>query len=414
MNFAKRRQTVLEKLGETGVLVLAAAPELTVGRDTELRYVVDGELFYLTGYTEPEAVLVLNGGNAEAPLTMFVRPRDPAREQWTGTRGGIEAAREQFHADVAYPIHELSQHLPPLLATADVVYARLGTGRPELDGVLQRALADARATRPRTGRAPHTLTDPGELLDPMRMVKDADELACIREAARITTDAFVETLARVREGVGEWEIEASIEYGFRSRGASGAAFPTIAAAGINATVLHYIRNDGVARDGDLLLLDAGARYRMYCADMTRTVPVSGKFSQEQRDIYDVVLAAHDAAIRATRAGAFADAPHEAALTVLADGLIGLGLAKGTTEAVIQDANGLKRYYPHRTSHWLGLDVHDVGPYLTRTGPVRLAPNMVMTIEPGLYIPERGIGIRIEDDVVVTESGCEVITAGVAT
>jgi Xaa-Pro aminopeptidase len=414
LNFAQRRQAVLEKLGETGVLVLAAAPELTVGRDTELRYVVDAELYYLTGYTEPEAILVLNGSSTDAPFTMFVRPRDPAREQWTGSRGGIEAARENFQADVAHPIGELSQHLPALLAAADVVYARLGAGRPELDGSLQRALTDARARRPRTGRAPHTLTDPGEILDPMRMLKDEDELACIREAARITGDAFVETLARVRDGLGEWEIEAAIEYGFRSRGASGPAFPTIAAAGINATVLHYIRNDGVARDGDLVLLDAGARYRMYCADVTRTVPVSGKFSQEQRDIYDVVLAAHDAAIKATRAGASADAPHNAALAVLADGLIGLGLANGTPEAVIDDANGLKRYYPHRTSHWLGLDVHDVGSYVTRTGPVLLAPNMVMTIEPGLYIPERGIGIRIEDDVVVTESGCEVITAAVPT
>lgn len=410
--FAKRRQAVLEKLGDTGVLVLGAAPEITIGRDTELRYVADAELFYLTGYTEPEAVLVLSGADAKAVFTMFVRERDPAREQWTGTRGGLEAAREHFGADVARPVGELSQHLLPLLETADVMYARLGTGRPELDGVIQRALTAARLRRPRTGRSPHTLTDPGQILDPMRMLKDEQELTSIREATRITSEAFIETLSRVRGGVGEWEIEASLEHGFRSRGADGPAFPTIAAAGANATVLHYISNNSVARDGDLLLLDAGARYRMYCGDVSRTIPVSGTFTGEQRDLYDVVLAAHAAAIAATRPGAPADAPHQAAQRVLAQGLVGLGLLSGKRDSAAEDQEKLNRYYPHRTSHWLGLEVHDVGAYATRNGPILLAPNMVLTIEPGLYIAERGIGIRIEDDVVVTENGCEVLTAGV--
>jgi Xaa-Pro aminopeptidase len=410
--FAARRRRVLEMLGDTGALVLAASPELIVGRDTELRYVVDAELFYLTGYTEPEAVLVLNPASADEPFTMFVRPRDPARELWTGARGGIEAAREHFGASAAYPIHELSQRLPPLLATSDVVFARLGAGRPELDGILQRVLADARSKRPRTGRAPHTLTDPGEILDGMRLLKDETELTLIREATRITSEAFIETLARVRSGVGEWEIEASIEHGFRSRGASGPAFPTIAATGANATVLHYIANNAAARDGDLLLLDAGARYHMYCGDITRTVPVSGTFTTEQRDLYDIVRAAGEAAIAATRPGAIVDAPHAEVQRVLAEGLIGLGILDGTVESVIQDEQGLKRFYPHRTSHWLGLDVHDVGAYATRAGPVTLEPNMVLTIEPGLYLPEKGIGIRIEDDVVVTKDGCEVLTSAV--
>jgi Xaa-Pro aminopeptidase len=407
--YATRRQRVLDRLGDTGVLVLAASPELVVGRDAELRYVVDSELYYLTGYTEPEAVLVLNAAHTDAPFTLFVRPRDEARELWTGRRGGIESALDTFGADAAHPIDALAVELPTLLHTADVIYARTGAGRPEVDAVLQRALADARQKRPRTGMAPHTLTDPGELLDAMRLIKDDAEIALLREAARITGEAFVDALARLRDGVCEWEIEAALEFGFRSRGASGPAFPTIAATGANATVLHYTENGARARSGDLLLLDGGARYRMYCCDMTRTVPVSGAFTDVQRDLYDVVLAAHGAAIAATRPGVSVDAPHSAAQRALADGLLQLGLLTGSIDDAIAQPDGLKRYYPHRTSHWLGLDVHDVGAYATREGAVQLQPGMVLTIEPGLYIPEQSIGIRIEDDVLVTAHGTEVLT-----
>jgi Xaa-Pro aminopeptidase len=393
---------------------LAAAPELIVGRDTELRYVVDAEVFYLTGYTEPEAVLILGPANSGQPFTMFVRPRDPLRELWTGKRGGAEAARDLFAADAAYSISELSSKLPELLSPVDVIYARLGAGRPEIDGVLMKILADARRTRPRTGRSAHTLTDPGELIDPMRVVKDAHELELIREAARISCEAFLDALTRIRPGVGEWQIEAALEYGFRMLGGDGPAFPTIVAAGSNATVLHYIENSELASHDDLLLLDAGARRQMYCADITRTVPVSGKFSAAQRRVYDVVLAAHDAAINAACPGATIDAVHTAAQHELAHGLIQLGLLQGSVESVIADENGLRKYFPHRTSHWLGLEVHDVGAYATRDGAVALLPGMVLTIEPGLYIAEQGIGIRIEDDVVINDHGCEVLTAAVPT
>jgi Xaa-Pro aminopeptidase len=408
--FAQRRAAVMDRLGETGALVLGAAPELLVGRDTELRYVVDTELFYLTGYTEPEAILVLNASNRAAPFTMFVRPRDVERELWSGRRGGVEAARERFGADAAWPNSELSEKLPPLLAAVDTIYARLGAGRPELDGLVERALAGARRARPRTGRGPYTLSDPGELLDPMRLIKDPDELTALREAARISCDAFIDTLALVQPAMGEWQVEAAVEHGFRARGADGPAFPTIAAAGANATVLHYVENGAVARAGDLLLLDAGARYHMYCADITRTVPVSGEFTAEQRALYDIVLAAHDAAIFETRPGATVDTIHAAVQRVLAEGLIGLGVLAGTVDDALEDEQGLRRFYPHRTSHWLGLDVHDVGAYATRAGPVELVPGMVLTIEPGLYMADRGIGIRIEDDVVITNDGCEVLTS----
>lgn len=410
--FAQRRSKVLAQLGDTAALILTAAPEMISGRDTELRYVADSDLYYLTGYTEPEAVLVLHPERESARVTLFVRERDAARELWTGRRGGVESAREHFGADAAYPISELARQLPAIVGGVDRLFARLGSGRPDVDAVLQRILSDARTRRARLGTGAHTITEPGELLDAMRLVKDAGEIALMREAARITSESFNETIARLRPGTGEWEVEALIEYGFRSRGASGPAFPTIAAAGANATVLHYIDNCHEAKAGDLMLIDAGARYRMYCADVTRTVPVSGKFTEEQRDLYDVVLAAHDAAIEAVRPGAAVNDVHTTAQRVLAEGLLQLGLLEGSIDELLDREDGLKRYYPHKTAHWLGLDVHDVGAYATRAGPVRFVPNMVLTIEPGLYIPERGIGIRIEDALRVTPDGHEVLTAAV--
>lgn len=407
--FSRRRDKVIEQLGKAGALVLSAAPEITVGRDTELRYAIDAEFYYLTGYTEPEAVLVLLPREDDTRLTLFVRPRDPARELWTGVRSGVEGAREQFGATSVYPISELNEQLPKLLNESDVIYARYGAGRPEVDVAIQQILARARNIRPRTGRSPHTLTDPGVILDSMRVIKDATEIERMREAARITRESFAHALQRVHDGVGEWEIEAAVEYGFRSRGADGFAFPTIAAAGRNATTLHYVSNSAIARAGDLLLLDAGARYQMYCADITRTVPVSGTFTAQQKDLHDLVQAAHDAAIRETRPGAEFDAPHRIVQRILAEGLIQLGYLQGSVDKAIEAEDGLKRFYPHRTSHWLGLDVHDVGAYATADGPVHFQPGMVLTIEPGLYLPDLGIGIRIEDDVLVTENSCEVLT-----
>ena len=255
--FAQRRQRVLQELANGDVLVLAAAPELLVGRDTHLRYVVDAELYYLTGYTEPDAVLVLDPAS-ETPFVMFVRPRDAEGELWHGRRGGLEGAQERFRAQAAYPISELGERLPRLLGKADTVYARFGS-RPQLDGMLQQILANGRATRARTGHGPRMLREPGDILDAMRLLKDDGEVALIREAARISAEAFLETLPRVRPGMRESEIDALLEYGFRVRGASGPAFTTITAAGGNATVLHYVDNTATLEAGDLLLIDAGAR-----------------------------------------------------------------------------------------------------------------------------------------------------------
>lgn len=418
-SYAARRARVLEMLGDDAALVLAAAPELNAGSDAELRYVVDPELYYLTGYIEPEAVLVLGPKSAEAPFALFVRERDADRELWTGARGGTEAAVVIHNSDAAWPIGDLAAGLRQRLRAADTVYARLGTGRPEVDAAVLGAIASGRRLRPRTGRGLHTVSDPGIILDDMRLIKDDGEIALMREAARISVESFREAAMSIRPGTGEWQVEAALEGGFRMRGGSGPAFPSIVAAGANATVLHYVANSCTMNAGDLLLIDAGARRRMYCADISRTFAVSGAFTDAQRDLYDTVLAARDAAIAAVRPGATVDEVHDAALAVLVEGLIELGFVAGTTSDAKRNEDAWKPFFPHRTSHWLGLDVHDVGMFVANGRSRPLEPGMVLTIEPGLYIPAatgsgpgelHGTGVRIEDDVLVTAGGGEVLTA----
>jgi len=414
--YAQRRQRVLDSLGDEGVLVLAAAPELVAGRDTELRYRPDPDLYYLTGYTEPEAVLVLAPG-AEAPCTLFVRPRDPERELWTGRRGGIEAARDRFGADAAFPVAELPARLPALLAGRARIYAP-PAGRADVVALVRDLLARGRAARQRSGRGVRALLDPGALLDEPRLFKDAHEIALMREAARISVEAFGECAAAVRDGAGEWEVQAALEFGFRRRGADGPAFESIVASGENATVLHYVANDGRLRAGELLLVDAGASWRGYAADISRTFPVSGRFTPGQRALYEAVLAAHGAAIAACRPGAPVDGVHRAAVRALVEALVAQGLLHGVVDELVEQEQAYKPYYPHKTSHWLGLDVHDVGDY-ARAGTGRaLEPGMVLTVEPGLYIPAgaldapaamRGTGVRIEDDVLITADGADVLT-----
>lgn len=419
--YACRRSRVLERLGDGAVLVLPAAPELVMGRDTELRYRPDPDLYYLTGYPEPDAVLVLAPSNEAAPYTLFVRPRDPELELWTGVRGGPEAAVSVYGADEAYPLYELEERLAGIVAGADVVYFPFGEVSGPVAELVHRVLADSRKRRQRTGRGPRYQADPGVILDEMRLFKDAHELALLSEAARITAESFMDAASAIRPGAGEWEVEAALEAGFRRRGAEGVAFPSIVGSGVNATVLHYIENSRTMEAGDLLLIDAGARYGMYNGDISRTFPVSGRFSPAQRELYDVVLTAHDRAIEASRPGATIADVHGAAVRSLVEALIGLGLLSGGVDEVIEKQE-YRRYYPHQTSHWLGLDVHDVGDYAADDGASRrLEAGMVFTIEPGLYIPaddERapaellGLGIRIEDDVVITETGCEILTAAI--
>lgn len=416
--YAARRARVLELLGEDAVLVIPAAPELRAGRDLDVRYRPDPDLFYLTGYPEPGAVLVLAPANEEGRYILFVRPRDPEAERWSGPRGGPEAAKDVYGADVAYPVAELDERLPKLLKAAETIYFPLNPAHGRADALVRGVLEHARRTRQRKGAGPRCLADPGILLDELRLRKEPHELDLIRHAARITADAVAEGAALIAPDAGEWEIEAALEAAFRRRGADGPGFATIVASGANATVLHYIDNARRMRAGELLLVDAGARYRGYNGDISRTFPVSGRFTPAQRDLYDAVLAARDRAIEAVRPGATTEDVHRAALRVLVDAMLAFGLLEGDPDGLIAEEK-YKPFYPHQTSHWLGLDVHDVGNYALRGTPRALEPGMVLTVEPGLYVPPdaggappelRGAGVRIEDDVAVTADGRDVLTA----
>ena len=416
---AERRRAALRPLGR-GVLVLPAAPLQYRSRDGEHRYHPDRELFYLTGATEPETVAVLCGGD-EPSYQLFARERDPEAELWAGSRMGPEGVAERLSPDACHPVGELGERLPELLQAADRIFFRLGRGDSLETHVLE-ALRWARGRGTRTGSGPRAIVDPGEILDDLRVVKDEHELGLLRRAAAISVEGQRAAAAAVVPGAGEWAVAAEVAHAFRSRGAHGASFETIIGAGANACVLHYVENACIVGQHDLVLVDAGAEYALYHGDITRTYPASGRFGGAQRDVYEVVDAARRAAIDAVRPGAPIGDVHAAATRVIVDGLIALGALAGEAGELLEE-QAYKPFYPHQTSHWLGLDVHDVGDYAKNGVSRTLEPGMVFTVEPGLYFragqegtPERltGIGVRIEDDVVVTEQGCEVLTAALPT
>lgn len=416
---ARRRARLLELIGD-GVAVIPAGPELLKSRDTEIRYRQGSDFFYFTGFPEPQAVAVVHTVDGAGKLTLFVRDRDPDREVWTGARIGVDGAREAYGADAAYSIGELPARLPGLLRGAASIHYPLGADI-QLDRIIHDALIAGRRVRPRSGIGPTSIVDLDASVGPMRLIKDAEEVRRMRIAAEIAAAGHREAMKAARPGAGEWEIQAALESTLRLSGAEGPSFPTIVGSGVNATTLHYVGNDRTVQDGDLILIDAGAEWGMYCSDITRTFPANGRFSAVQADLYDVVLAAEEAGIEAARPGQPVKAVHEACVRVLVQGMLDLGILEGgdVEEAIAE--GGYKRFYMHQSSHWLGLDVHDIGPYMENGEPVLLQPGMVLTVEPGLYIgagaedvPDtlRGIGIRIEDDVLVTESGPELLTRGV--
>ncbi len=409
-----RRRARLTQLMQRGVAVVPTAPEQARNRDSQYPYRYDSYFYYLTGFPEPEAVLVLIAGDNGRSI-LFCRDKDIERETWDGFRFGLERAREEFCFDESHSISELDALLPKLLADQPALYCHLG-GDGRWDERVLRWLNSVRA-QARTGvAAPAAIHEVRALVDEMRLIKDEHEQATMRRAAQISTDAHRRAMRAVKPGCAENEIEAELLHEFRRRGAQAPAYTPIVAGGANACVLHYVRNDAVLNAGELLLVDAGCELDGYAADITRTYPVSGRFTPAQRDVYQIVLAAQAAAIAEVRPGAAWNVPHDAALRVLAQGLIDLGMCHGSVDKVIE-AGDYKRFYMHRTGHWLGLDVHDAGDY-KRDGQWReLKPGMVLTAEPGCYIragddvpqPLANIGIRIEDDVLVTESGHEVLT-----
>ncbi|HYL19507.1 MAG TPA: aminopeptidase P N-terminal domain-containing protein [Burkholderiales bacterium] len=411
----RTRQLRLAQQMQRGVAVIATAPERLRNRDAHFPYRFDSYFYYLTGFTEPEAVLVLTGGDNPRSL-LFCRDKDVEREIWDGFRYGPEGAKQAFGFDEAYSVKQLDELVPKLLADQPAIFCDVGENG-EWDSRLIQWLNAVRA-QVRTGiSAPGEIRDVRKLLDDMRLIKDGQELDVMRRAAGISAGAHRRAMQSARAGLHEYDVEAELLHEFRRHGAQAPAYTPIVASGANACVLHYVANDQPLKDGDLLLIDAGCELDGYASDITRTFPVSGRFAGPQKDVYELVLAAQAAAIAQVKPGNHWELPHEAAVKVLARGFIDLGLCSGTVDSVIE-SGAYRKFYMHRTGHWLGLDVHDCGDY-KRDGKWRpLEPGMVLTVEPGCYIrPGDGvpqhlwnIGVRIEDDAVVAPGGCEIITA----
>jgi Xaa-Pro aminopeptidase len=412
--FKKRRARLAQGLA-SGVVVLPTAPERTRNADAHYDYRWDSGFYYLTGFREPEAVLVMVLGDKPKSI-LFCREKNMEREIWDGFRFGPAMAKEHFAFDEAYPIAELDTRLPDLIANQDMLHTPVGTDA-EWDQRIAGWLNNVRA-RVRTGvTAPDRIVDVRAAVNDMRLFKDEQELAVMRRAASISSAAHARAMAFAQPGMREYQVEAELLHEFCRNGARAPAYGSIVAAGANACVLHYRDNTAELKKGDLLLIDAGCELDSYASDITRTFPVAGRFSAVQRDVYELVLASQEAAIKAVKPGADFIDYHDAATRVLVQGLIDFKLCRGTVDSVLED-NSYKQFYMHRTGHWLGLDVHDAGDYMQKGKWRKLKPGMVLTVEPGLYIrpaenvPKAfwNIGIRIEDDVLVTAKGRENLTA----
>jgi len=398
-------------MGEGSIAFILGASSVVRSADTEYPFRQDSDFWYLTGFGHPDAVAVLRSDGGPV-FTLFVQPRDRDAETWTGYRPGVEGAVSDYGADEAHPIGELLDRLPTLIEGAERIFHQLGR-RQDIDRKLTETLESIRR-RSRMGVTPaDSIVDPRSVLHEMRLFKSEAELEILRRAAAITREGHEEAAKIAHSGHFEYELEAVLDYTYRRRGGSGPAYATIVGGGANAAILHYITNDQPLRDGELLLIDSGAELEGYASDVTRTYPVGGHFSPEQRDAYEVVLDAQERAIELSRPGATLDEIHDAALRRLVEGMHDLGLLSGSVDESIEKGS-FARYYMHRTSHWLGLDVHDAGSYSAGKSARKLEPGMVFTVEPGLYVPPddeakpslAGTGIRIEDDIVVTPSGCE--------
>lgn len=421
--YAARRARLLKQLKDAGggIAIIPTAPEAPRNRDTHYPYRHDSYAYYLSGFTEPEAVIVLMAGKKAATSILFCRSKHEEREIWDGFRYGPQAAKSTFAFDEAYPVEEFDARLPNLLAGAPSLFYSMGFDAAFDERVIK-ALNAVRGMARSGLNAPEAIRDARAMIDAMRLVKDKHEIDTMRRAGAISTEAHKRAMRAAKPGAYEYEVEAELLHEFRRQGSEYPAYTSIVAAGANACVLHYISNDQQMKDGDLLLIDAGCELNSYASDITRTFPVNGKFSGPQRDLYEIVLDAQKAAIAKTRPGIPFNVPHEAAVKVLAQGMIDVGLLRGSVDSAIEQGNkregGYFRFYMHRTGHWLGLDVHDAGDYKHGDKWAPLAPGNVVTVEPGIYVrPAKNvpkhfwnIGIRIEDDALVTAKGCDIITS----
>ena len=407
---------------DNSIAIIPAAHEQTRSYDTEFKFRQDSDFWYLTGFPEPDAIAVIDPQNKKSPYTLYVRPRDLEMETWFGRREGVAGAVRNYKADTAFPIEKFAADLPKLLDGHDKLYYRFAVDKP-LDQQILQYLSAQRVRRLKTAYPPHTIIDPSIILGEMRLHKTDEEAAMMQTAATIAADAHILAMKKVKPGMNEAQVEALMEAFMRDRGANGVAYNSIIGGGENATILHYVENNAGLNDGDLILIDAGAEYKGYASDITRTFPVNGKFTKAQREVYDVVLDVQLKCIDYTKTGNTVKGRQEFSIELLTEGMVKLGLLKGKTKDLIKKKSYMK-YYMHGVGHYLGLDVHDAGRYFTDQTAKNsrpFAPGMVLTVEPGLYIPPddktapvkyRGIGIRIEDDVLVTEDGNRNLTSKV--
>ncbi len=417
--YGRRRKSLMAQMTPNSIAIVPAGQEQTRSRDTDYPFRQDSDFMYLSGFNEPDALLVLLPGREQGEFIMFCRERDREREIWDGYRAGPAGACTHFGADEAFPINDIDDILPDLIEGRERVYYAIGLDM-ELDSHVMGWMNALRA-KVRTGaRAPTEFSDIGRLLHEMRLIKSAAELRVMARAGEISAAAHCRAMTYCQPGMLEYQLEAEILHEFHREGARAAAYNSIVGGGANGCILHYTENNARLGDGDLVLIDAGCEFEGYAGDITRTFPVNGRFTPEQRALYDVVLNAQTVAINCVRPGNHWNDPHEAAVEVITAGLVELGLLNGSVDDLIEQ-QAYKPFYMHRTGHWLGMDVHDVGDYKIDGRWRVLEPGMVMTVEPGIYVsPDntdvaakwRGIGIRIEDDVVVSENGCDILTRGV--
>jgi len=408
----------MRRMAPKSVAIIPGAHDTRRSNDTHYRFRQDSDFFYLTGFEEPDAVAVIKP-EADTKYTLFVRPRDPEREIWDGRRAGVDGAKSDFGADESFPIADFESKLADFLDGAEVLYYRLGVDQ-NLDNTIVQEIVRMRGWNRKPIHPPQTIVDPATIVHEMRVFKNADEIEIMQQAADIAAEAHCEAMKAAKPGMQEYQIEALIEQIFRRHGASGPAYTSIVGAGPNATVLHYINNDGELRDGDLLLVDAGAEYKGYASDITRTFPINGRYSKAQREIYDLVLKAQMACVEMVRPGTTHDQLKQRSIEILTEGMVELGLLQGNVEGLIKEKK-YEQFYMHGLGHMLGIDVHDVGRYYYGQESRALEPGVVMTVEPGIYIapdtkdiPEKylGIGVRIEDDVLCTNNGPRVLTTKV--
>lgn len=416
--YAKRRKQLMQKIGPNGIVILPAAPELNRNGDTSFPYRQNSDFYYLTGFNEPEAIAIIAPKRKGGEFILFNRVRDREQEIWNGFRAGQQGARKTYGANEAFPISEFESKLPELLEGRTEIHYPISLDK-KFDAAILKAVNKIRGKIRSGMQSPMAFVDIIDTIHEMRLIKSPAEIALMRKAADISVDAHIRAMQLCRPGINEYQLEAELQHEFQSNGARFLAYPSIVGSGANSCILHYNDNDHIVKDGSVVLIDAGCEYQNYASDLTRTFPANGKFSPEQRAIYEVVLAAQLAGIKAVRPGAAFPAIQNAIVKVITQGLLDIGLLKGKLNDLIESQAYFK-FYMHKSGHWLGLDVHDVGRYKINGKWRTLKPGMVLTVEPGIYIssdipgvPKKWhhIGVRIEDDVLVTPKGCEVLSGG---